>query len=71
VGTGPPARASTSTGDTLSLHTRARDAYGYFDQIVEEENPLITSETAEKAVEELRERGMSYRQIARLGGVSV
>ena len=44
---------------------------GYFDQVVEPENPLVSSETAQKAVEELRERGMSYRQIARLGGVSI
>jgi hypothetical protein len=45
--------------------------YGYFEEIVEPENPLVSSETAQKAVEELREKGLSYRQIARLGGVSV
>ena len=45
--------------------------HGYFEEIVEPENPLITSETAQRAVEELRDRGMSYRQIARLSGVSI
>ena len=44
---------------------------GYFDQEVEPENPLVSSETAQQAVGELRERGMTYRQIARLSGVSV
>lgn len=39
--------------------------------MIEPENPLASSETAQKAVEELRDRGMTYRQISRLAGVSV
>ena len=45
--------------------------HGYFEEVVEPDNPLIPSDRAQRAVEELRDRGMSYRQIARLGGVSV
>jgi hypothetical protein len=52
-------------------HKPPGEHHGYFEEIVEPENALISSETAHKAVEELRERGMSYRQIARLGGVSI
>ncbi len=37
----------------------------------EPENALVQPEPAQKAVEELRGRGMTYRQIARLGGVSI
>ena len=32
---------------------------GYFDQVVEPDNPLVSSETAQRAVEELREKGMT------------
>ena len=52
-------------------HKPPGEYHGYFEEIVEPENALVSSETAQKAVEELRERGMSYRQIARLAGVSV
>ena len=52
-------------------HKPPGEPHGYFEQIVKPENPLISSEAAQKAVEELRERGMTYRQIARLGGVSI
>ena len=38
----------------------ARRVNGYFQEIVEPENALVSSETAQKAVEELRERGMSF-----------
>lgn len=60
----PPETLFRYTQDPVSGH-------GYFDQVVEPENPLISSETAQQAVEELRERGMTYRQIARLSGVSI
>ena len=30
---------------------------GYFDQVVEPDNPLVSSETVQMAVEELREKG--------------
>ena len=39
---------------------------GYFDELVEPENPLVSSERAQLHVEAMREHGMSYRQIARL-----
>jgi hypothetical protein len=44
---------------------------GFFDEVVEERNPLVDSMAAQKAVEELRSRGMTYREISRLAGVSV
>ena len=44
---------------------------GYFDEVVEPENPLVSSEQAQLHVETMREHGMSYRQIARMAGVSV
>ena len=52
-------------------HKPPGECHGYFEEIVEPENALVSSETAQRAVEELRERGMSYRQIARLSGVSI
>ena len=58
--------------DTLFRYSRdPQSDVGCFDQEVEPENPLVSSEAAQQAVEELRERGMSYRQIARLSGVSI
>jgi hypothetical protein len=66
------ARTRALPPDTLFRYSRDPESgLGYFDQVIEPENPLVSSETAQKAVEELRERGMTYRQIARLGGVSV
>ena len=44
---------------------------GHFDEVVEPENPLVDSMVAQKAIEDLRSKGMSFRQISRLAGVSV
>jgi hypothetical protein len=44
---------------------------GYFDEVIEPENPLVSSEQAQVHVEALRDPGLTYRQIARLAGVSV
>ena len=44
---------------------------GFFDEVVEPENPLVSSEQAQLHVDAMHEHGMSYRQIARLAGVSV
>ena len=58
--------------DTLFRYHKPPGAFhGHFDQVVEPENALVSSEAAQRAVEGLRERGMSFRQIARLGGVSI
>ena len=57
---------------TLFRYSRdPRFARGHFDQVIEPENPLISSEQAQRAVEHMREHGMSLREIARLAGVSV
>ena len=44
---------------------------GYFDEVVDPDNPLVDSMVAQKAIEDLRSRGLSFRQISRLAGVSV
>ena len=44
---------------------------GYFDEVIEPENPLVDSMVAQKAIEDLRSKGLSFRQISRLAGVSV
>lgn len=41
------------------------------EQLVEPENPLVDSMVAQKAVEDLRSKGFTFRQISRLAGVSV
>ena len=65
-------RISALSPDTLFRYSRDPESgVGYFDQEVEPVNPLVSSETAQKAVEELRERGMTLREIARLAGVSI
>ena len=58
--------------DTLFGYSRDPESgIGYFDQVVEHVNGLVSSEAAQKAIDELRERGMTYRQIARMAGVSI
>ncbi len=53
--------------DTLFRYSRDPESgIGYFDQVVEHVNGLVSSEAAQKAIDELRERGMTYRQIARM-----
>ena len=44
---------------------------GFFDEVLEPDNPLVDSTLAQKAIEDLRSKGMSFRQISRLAGVSV
>jgi hypothetical protein len=52
-------------------HRNPETGSGYFDEVVEPDNPLVSSERAQLHVEAMHEHGMSYRQIARLAGVSV
>jgi hypothetical protein len=52
-------------------HRNPETGTGFFDELVEPENPLVSSEQAQRHVEAMREHGMSYREIARLAGVSI
>lgn len=52
-------------------HRDPETGSGYFDELVEPENPLVDSMVAQKAIEDLRSKGLSFRQISRLAGVSV
>jgi hypothetical protein len=69
-----PAKGSNGIRTPGMLFRYSRDsdsAHGYFDEVIEPENPLVSSEQAQLYVEAMREHGMTYRQIARTAGVSV
>lgn len=44
---------------------------GFFDEVLEPENPLVDSMVAQKAVEDLRSKGLTFHEISRMAGVSV
>jgi hypothetical protein len=72
----PPKRATSVAGMPLaSAHESPlctpRPGQGSLTRWLDPVNPLVSSEQAQKAVEHLRDRGMTYRQISRLAGVSV
>ena len=69
-----PAKGSNGlrTPETLFVYSRDPETgSGYFDEVIEPENPLVESMVAQKAIEDLRSKGFSFRQISRLAGVSV
>jgi hypothetical protein len=69
-----PAKGSngTRTPDMRFVYHRYPETgAGFFDEVVEPDNPLVSSEQAQLHVEAMREHGMSYRQIARQAGVSI
>ena len=69
-----PAKGSDGirTPDTLFVYSRDPETgTGIFDEVIEPENPLVDSMVAQKAIEDLRSKGLSFRQISRLAGVSV
>lgn len=69
-----PAKGSNgiSTPDMRFIYCRDPETgSGYFDEVVEPENALVDSTVAQKAVEDLRSKGLTFRQISRLAGVSV
>jgi hypothetical protein len=69
-----PAKGSHSLRTAGMLFRYSRDpetSAGYFDEVVEAENPLVDSMVAQRAVEDLRSKGLTFREISRLAGVSV
>ena len=69
-----PAKGSVGIRTPGMLFRYCRDPEidtGYFDEVVEPENPLVDSMVAQKAIEDLRSKGFSFRQISRMAGVSV
>src|SRR5688572_1076684 len=55
----------------FGYHRDPETGSGFFDEVIEPENPLVSSEQAQVHVEAMRDHGMTYRQIARLAGVSI
>ena len=69
-----PAKGSNGIRTPHTLFVYSRDPEfdtGHFDEVIEPENPLVDSMLAQKAIEDLRSKGLSFRQISRLAGVSV
>jgi hypothetical protein len=57
--------------DTRYVYAAGKHGIGHFDQVVEPVNPLVDSLKAQLTVEAMRDRGLTYRQIARTCGVSI
>jgi hypothetical protein len=57
--------------DTRFRYEQGVYGSGSFVEVVEPPNPLVSSELAQRHVEELRQQGLTYRQISRLAGVAV
>jgi hypothetical protein len=57
--------------DTRYVYTARKHGMGHFDPVSENPNPLVGSDRGQLAVETMRERGLTYRQIARTCGVSI
>ena len=62
-------RAHALPPDTLFVYHD--DGQGYFEQLVEPDNPVVGGEVAQQHVEALRKDGRSWRWIATAAGVGV
>ena len=57
--------------DTLFTYSKDEYGTGFFDGVVENPNPLVSGMASQIAVSSMRAHGMTFRQIARVSGVSI